>query len=108
MGGSIFFLVKSKTFEFSVEEGDTYYMLHIFERNRESLRSVFMGKETAKRLLAIVEYLMSNVTTGNFAQTFIEVINIYSATRFQCKWQFFYDLGTYPWLSERLYNGARR
>ena len=72
MGGSIFFLVKSKTFEFSVEEGDTYYMLHIFERNRESLRSVFMGKETAKRLLAIVEYLMSNVTIGNFAQTFID------------------------------------
>ena len=36
----------------------------------DSLRSVFMGKESAKRLLAIVEDLMSNVTTGNFARTF--------------------------------------
>ena len=67
MGGSIFFFVESKTFEFSVEEGGTYYMLRIYERNRDSLRSVFMGKESAKRLLAIVEDLMSNVTTGNFA-----------------------------------------
>ncbi|XP_075658265.1 transcription factor Pur-alpha 1-like [Castanea sativa] len=72
MGGSIFFFVESKTFEFSVVEGGTYYMLRIFERNRDSLRSVFMGKEGAKRLLAIVEDLMSNVTTGNFARTFRE------------------------------------
>ena len=30
MGGSIFFFVEYKTFEFSVEEGGTYYMLHIY------------------------------------------------------------------------------
>ncbi|KAK9992046.1 hypothetical protein SO802_027031 [Lithocarpus litseifolius] len=70
MGGSIFFFVESKTFEFSIEEGGTYYMLRIFERNRDSLRSVFMGKESANRLLAIVEDLMSNVIAGNFARTF--------------------------------------
>ena len=45
-------------------------MLCIFERNRDSLRLVFMGKESAKRLLAIVEDLMSNTTPGNFARTF--------------------------------------
>ena len=72
MGGSIFFLIKSKTFEFPVEERGTYYMLCIFERNRKSIWSVFMGKESAKRLLAIVEDLMSNVTIGNFAQSFID------------------------------------
>ena len=54
MGGSIFFFVESKTFEFSVEEGGTYFMLRIFEQSRDSLRSVFMGRESAKCMLAIV------------------------------------------------------
>ena len=67
MGGSIFFFVESKTSEFSVEEGSTYFKLRIFERNRDSFQSVFMGKESAKNLLAIVEDLMSNTTPGNFA-----------------------------------------
>ena len=68
MGGSIFFFAESKTFEFSVE-GGTFYMVRIFERNKDSLRSVFMGKESAKRLLTFVEDLMSN-TPQNFARTF--------------------------------------
>ena len=70
MGGYIFFFVESKTYEFSVEEGGTYYMLRTFERYKDSLRSVFMGKESAKRLLAHVEDLMSNIPPGNFAKTF--------------------------------------
>ena len=53
-----FFFVESKTFEFSVEGGGTYFMLRIFERSQDSLHSVFMGKESAKCLLAIVEDLM--------------------------------------------------
>ena len=40
MGGSIFFFVESKTFEFLVEEGGTYFMLRIYERNKDSLRWV--------------------------------------------------------------------
>ena len=43
---------------------------YVFMKEIDSLRSVFMGKESAKCLLAIVEDLMSNVTTGNFARTF--------------------------------------
>lgn len=70
MGGSTFFFVESKAFEFSVEEGGTYYMLRIYERNKDSLQSVFMGKESAKRLLTMVEDLMSNIPPGNFARTF--------------------------------------
>ena len=50
MGGSIFLFVESKSFEFSVEEGGTFYLLRIYERGRDSLRSMFMGKESAKRL----------------------------------------------------------
>ena len=70
MGGSIFFFIESKTFEFSVEEGGTYYMLRIYERFKDSLQLVFMGKESAKRLLTYVEDLMSNIPPGNFARTF--------------------------------------
>ena len=70
MGCSIFFFVESKTFEFLVEEGGTFYMLCIFERNKDSLWSVFMGKESAKRLLTHIEDLMSNTAPENFARTF--------------------------------------
>ena len=70
MGVSIFFFIESKTFEFLVEEADTFYILCIYERSRESLCSVFMGKESTKCLLAIFEDLMSNVSPGHFAQTF--------------------------------------
>ena len=42
-------------------------MLCIFERSRDSLHSVFMGKESAKCLLAIMEDLMYNKTLGSFA-----------------------------------------
>ena len=72
MGGSIFFFVESKTFEFSVEEGGTYFMLRIYERNKDSLRSVFMGKESAKRLLTYVEDLLSLSPPDQFARTFRE------------------------------------
>ena len=72
MGGSIFFFVESKTFEFSVEEGGNFYMLRIYERNKDSLRSVFMGKESAKCLLTIVEDVMSSANPVNFARTFRE------------------------------------
>ena len=70
MGGSIFFFVESKTFEFSVEEGGTFYVLRIFERNKDSLRLVFMGKLSAIHLLTYVEDLMSNTLPENFARTF--------------------------------------
>ena len=51
MGGSTFCFVESKTFEFLVEERGTFYLLHIFKRGQYFLRSVAMGKESAKRLL---------------------------------------------------------
>ena len=65
MGGAIFFFVESKFFEFSVEDGGTFYMLRIYERSMDSLRLVFMAKESAKHLLSVVEELMSNVSLDN-------------------------------------------
>ena len=56
MGGSLFFFVEAKSFEFSVEEGGSFFLLRIFERSRDSLRSVFLGKESAKRLFSLIDW----------------------------------------------------
>ena len=77
MGGSIFFFVKSKSFEFSVEEGGSFFLLRIFERFKDSLRSVFLGKECAFRLLSYIEDLMSNSRPENFAKTFRDGNNVF-------------------------------
>ena len=66
MGVPIFFFVESKTFEFSAKEGGMCFKLRIFEQSQDSLQSAFMGRGSAKCLLAIVEDLMSNKTPGNF------------------------------------------
>ena len=78
MGGSSFFFVESKSFEFSVEEGGTFFSLRIFERGRNSLRSVFMGKESAKRLLSMLEDFISTEPPGHFAQTVRDGESFYS------------------------------
>ena len=72
MGGSIFLFVESKSFEFSVEEGGSFFLLRIFERFKDSLRSVFLGKEGAFRLLTYFEELISKSRQENFARTFRE------------------------------------
>ena len=72
MGGSVFFFVESKTFEFSIEEGGMFYQLRIQERGKDSLRTIFMGKGSAKRLLLNVEELISGQSRGQFAKSFHE------------------------------------
>ena len=69
MGGSLFFFVESISFEFSVEEGGSFFLLHIFERDRDSLRSVFLGKESAKRLFSMMENFIYSESPGYFART---------------------------------------
>ena len=68
MGGSLFFFVESKSFEFSVKEGGSFFLLRIFERDRDSLRSVFMGKECAKRMLSIMEKFIFSEPPEHFAR----------------------------------------
>ena len=69
MGGSLFFFVESKSFEFSVEEGGSFFLLRLFERGRDSLQSVFMGKECAKRMLSIMENFIFSEPREHFART---------------------------------------
>ena len=47
------------SFQLRKAEGGMFYQLHIYERGRDSLRSIFMGKGSAKRLLFNVEELIS-------------------------------------------------
>ena len=69
MGGSTFFFIESKTFEFSVEEGGSYFLLWIFERGHTSMHSIFMGKESANRFLFHLEELISKQSPGHYART---------------------------------------
>ena len=69
MGGSLFCFVESKSFEFSVEEGGSFFLLRIYKRGRNSLRSVFIGKECAKRMLSIMEKFILSELHDHFART---------------------------------------
>ena len=71
-GGSIFIFIESKAFELSIEEGGSVFILWIFKQGRDSIWSVLMGKECAKRLLLHVEGLMSNQSPNPFVRTFRE------------------------------------
>ena len=64
MGGSTFLSIESKTFEFSIEEGGSFFMLRIVERGQNSLRYVLVGRESARRFLFhMEELLLSNLLT---------------------------------------------
>ena len=78
-----FFFVESKSFEFSVEEGGTFYLLRINERGKDSLRSVFMGKQSAKRLLSIWRTLFPLSVLDTLHEPSEMRCNFYSTTRFQ-------------------------
>ena len=64
MGGSTFVFIESKTFEFVVEEGGTFYLLRIYERGRNSLQFICMGKGSAMRILIHIEELISKQSPG--------------------------------------------
>ena len=64
--------LNQKPFEFSVEEGGMFYQLRIYGRGRDSLKSIFMGKGCAKRLLFILEELIAGQSRGQFAKSFHE------------------------------------
>ena len=42
--------LNQKPFEFTVEEGGMFYQLRIYERGRDSLKSIFMGKRMCKEI----------------------------------------------------------
>uniref|UniRef100_A0A2N9GWZ4 Reverse transcriptase domain-containing protein n=1 Tax=Fagus sylvatica TaxID=28930 RepID=A0A2N9GWZ4_FAGSY len=59
MGSSRYFFIESKAFELKADHGGGAFTVRIYERGQDTLRSVFMGKESAKTLLAAFEELAS-------------------------------------------------
>uniref|UniRef100_A0A7N2M8W5 Uncharacterized protein n=1 Tax=Quercus lobata TaxID=97700 RepID=A0A7N2M8W5_QUELO len=72
MGGSTFLSIESKNFEFSIEEGGSFFMLWIVERGGNLLHSILMGRESARRLLFHMEELLSKQSSYHFARTMRE------------------------------------
>ena len=64
--------IESKTFEFSVEEGGSYFSLRIFERGHSFMHFVFLGKESANQFLFHLEELNSNQSPSHYARTIRE------------------------------------
>ena len=54
---------------FLLKKGVLFFLLCIFERGRDSLRSMFLGKESAKRLFSIMENFIYSESLGHFART---------------------------------------
>ena len=57
MGGSAFFFVESKTFEFSVKEEDSFYLLHIYRRGWISL-GFFLENNTKSQTILLVSTIL--------------------------------------------------
>ena len=72
MGGSMFVFIESKSLEFVVEDGGSFFLLHIYEQGWISLRFVCMGKESAMRILTHIEDLVSKQSSSQFARTIRE------------------------------------
>ena len=62
---SRFFFIESKSFELSVY-GRGEFLVRIYERGRDSVRSVSMGTLSAKRLVANLKDFSSKNHHGNF------------------------------------------
>ena len=72
MGGNRHFFIESKAFEFGVDHGGGAFIVRLYERGKDTLRSVFMGKASAVTLLAAMEELVSKNNTRNFVRTIRE------------------------------------
>lgn len=69
MGGSRFFFIESKAFEIMVDHGGGAFIVKIYERGKDVLRSVFMAKESAHRLAVVLDNLISKHHAENFVRT---------------------------------------
>jgi hypothetical protein len=81
MGGNRHFFIESKAFEFKVDHGGGAFIVRLYERGKDTLRSVFMGKESAITLLAALEELGTLKNTGTFVRTIREGETVFIAQR---------------------------
>ncbi len=100
MGGSRFFFIESKSFELSISGGGSFPM-RIFEKGKDSVRSVFMGKMSANRFVKDLEDLYSKTHHGDFVRTTREGDKVFIMQR--CS----NDKGQYV-LVQEIQKGGRR
>jgi hypothetical protein len=81
MGSNRHFFIESKAFEFTVDHGGGAFIVRLYERGKDTLQSVFMGKESAITLLAALEELVRMKNTGNFVRTIREGETVFIAQR---------------------------
>ena len=83
-------------------------MLCIYERGRDSLRSVLMGKENVKHLLFNVEELMSKQSPGQFVRTYRVGGKVFILQLGSNALGSFIMISKHKWLPQRLHCGTRR
>jgi hypothetical protein len=81
MGGNRHFFIESKAFELKVDHGGGAYIVRLYERGKDTLRSIFMGKASATTLLDSMEELVSQKQSGNFVRTIREGETVFIAQR---------------------------
>ncbi|GMY32662.1 importin beta-like SAD2 [Fagus crenata] len=81
MGGNRHFFIESKAFELKVDHGGGVYIVRLYERGKDTLQSIFMGKASATTLLDAMEELVSQKQSGNFVRTIREGETVFIAQR---------------------------
>ena len=66
MGGIRSFFIEFKLFQLVVEEGGNFFSLHIFERGKHFMKSVFMDKNAATWLMKNIEHTVVGVNPKQF------------------------------------------
>lgn len=69
MSGSKFFFIESKTFEISVDNEGGASTVRIYEKGKDRIRSIHIGKENAKRLVINMVKLDSKDAMETFVCT---------------------------------------
>ncbi|GMY14512.1 hypothetical protein FCV25MIE_09751 [Fagus crenata] len=81
MGGTRHVFIESKAFELTFDHGGGAHVVRLYERGKDTLRSIFMGMKSAKTLLDALEELVSLKHTGDFVRTIRKGETVFIAQR---------------------------
>ena len=82
MGGTRHLFIESKAFELTIDHGGGAHIVRLYERGKDTLRSIFMGMKSAKTLLEALEELVSMKHTVNIVCTIKEGETVFIAERY--------------------------
>ncbi|GMY38382.1 hypothetical protein FCV25MIE_33626 [Fagus crenata] len=82
MGGTRHLFIESKAFELTIDHGGGAHIVRLYERGKDTLRSIFMGMKSAKTLLEALEELVFLKHTGDFVRAIREGETVFIAERY--------------------------